>query len=70
MKLRVLVEQDEDGKFVATCPTLPGCVSEGDTREAALANIQDATGGYLKSLRKHSEAIPPPITEEVIEVEP
>jgi predicted RNase H-like HicB family nuclease len=70
MKLRVLVEQDEDGKFVATCPTLPGCVSEGDTREAALANIQDAIAGYLESLRKHGEPVPPPITEEVIEVEP
>jgi antitoxin HicB len=70
MKLRVLVQQDEDGKYVATCPSLPGCISEGDTREAALANIQDAIEGYLKSLRKHSEAIPPPITEEVIEVEP
>jgi predicted RNase H-like HicB family nuclease len=61
MKLRVLVQQDEDGKYVATCPSLPGCVSEGDTREAALANIQDAIEGYLKSLRKHSEAIPSPI---------
>jgi predicted RNase H-like HicB family nuclease len=70
MKLRVLLEQDEDGKFVATCPTLPGCVSEGDTREAALANIQDAIAGYLESLRKHGEPVPPPITEEVIEVEP
>lgn len=70
MKLRVLVEQDEDGKFVATCPTLPGCVSEGDTREAALANIQDAIAGYLESLRKHGEPVPPPITEEVVEVEP
>jgi len=70
MKLRVLVEQDEDGKFVATCPTLPGCVSEGHTREAALANIQDAIAGYLESLRKHGEPVPPPITEEVVEVEP
>jgi len=70
MKLRVLVQQDEDGKFVATCPSLPGCVSEGDTREAALANIQDAIAGYLESLRKHGEPVPPPITEEVIEVEP
>jgi len=70
MKLRVVIEQDEDDKFVATCPTLPGCVSEGDTREAALANIRDAIAGYLESLRKHGEPVPPPITEEVIEVEP
>ena len=55
MKVRILVEQDEDGRFVATCPTLPGCVSEGDTREAALANIRDAAAGYIASLKKHGE---------------
>lgn len=70
MKLRVLLEQDEDGVFVATCPALPGCISQGETRQAALANIQDAIAGYLESLRKHGEPIPPPITEEVVEVEP
>jgi len=70
MKLRVLLEQDEDGVFVATCPTLPGCISQGETRQAALANIQDAIAGYLESLRKHGDPIPPPITEEVVEVEP
>jgi len=56
--------------FVATCPTLPGCISQGETRQAALANIQDAIAGYLESLRKHGDPIPPPITEEVVEVEP
>ena len=70
MKLRVLLDQDEDGVFVATCPALPGCISQGETRQAALANIQDAIAGYLESLRKHGDPIPPPITEEVIEVEP
>jgi len=68
MKLRVVIEQDEDGRFVATCPTLPGCISEGVTREEAKANIADAISGYLASLRKHGEPIPPPITEEIIEV--
>ena len=69
MKVRIIVEQDEDGRFVATCPTLPGCISEGDTREAALANIRDAVAGYLASLKKHGEPVPPPISEEVLEVE-
>lgn len=68
MKFRVLVEQDEDGVFVATCPTLPGCVSEGKTREDALGNVQDAIAGYLASLTKHGEAIPPTIEEEFVEV--
>jgi predicted RNase H-like HicB family nuclease len=69
MKLRVVIEQDEDGRFVATCPTLPGCISEGNTREEAKANIAEAIAGYIESLRKHGEAIPPPITEEIIEVQ-
>jgi predicted RNase H-like HicB family nuclease len=69
MKIRVLIEQDEEGRFVATCPALPGCISEGDTREEALANIQDAVAGYVESLRKHGEPVPPPISEEVLEVE-
>jgi antitoxin HicB len=69
MKLRVIIEQDEDGMFVATCPTLPGCISQGTTREEARENITDAVRGYLESLREHGESIPPPITEEVIEVE-
>ncbi|MFB3892987.1 MAG: type II toxin-antitoxin system HicB family antitoxin [Phycisphaerae bacterium] len=68
MKLRVIIEQDEDGVFVATCPTLPGCISQGQTRDEAKANIVEAISGYLESLRKHGEPIPPPITEEVVEV--
>ena len=68
MKFRVMIEEDEDGKFVAICPTLPGCVSQGTTREEAHSNIADAISGYLDSLRKHDEPIPPPITEDVVEV--
>ncbi len=68
MKFRVLIEQDEDGAFVATCPTLPGCVSQGKTRKEARANVQDAIADYLASLKKHGEPIPPSIDEEVVEV--
>jgi predicted RNase H-like HicB family nuclease len=68
MKYRVLIEQDEDGVFIATCPSLPGCVSDGSTREEAIENIQDAIKGYIESLRKHGDPIPPPITEEIVEV--
>lgn len=69
MKFRVLVEEDEDGVYVAECPTLPGCVSQGKTREEALKNISDAIKGYLKSLEKHNEPIPPSIDEEMVEVD-
>jgi len=68
MKFRVLIEPDEDGVFVADCPVLPGCVSQGKTREEAVANIRDAIQGYLHSLEKHNEPIPAPVVEEIVEV--
>ncbi len=68
MKYRTIIEQDEDGVYVVECPTLPGCVSQGNTRADALANIRDAIRGYLESLKKHDEPIPPSIEEEVVEV--
>jgi len=70
MLYRVTIEVDEDGVFVVECPSLPGCVSQGKTRAEAISNIKDAIQGYLASLKKHGEAIPPPITEELIEVTP
>ncbi|MBU0640457.1 MAG: type II toxin-antitoxin system HicB family antitoxin [Planctomycetes bacterium] len=65
---RVLIEQDEDGVFVAECPTLPGCVSQGATRDEAVTNIKDAIAGYLESLRQHNEPIPPSTWEATVEV--
>ena len=67
-KYRVVIEPDEDGVFVAECPALPGCISQGKTRVEALANITDAMTGYLASLKKHGEAVPPPISEEIVEI--
>ena len=68
MKYRVYIEQDEDGSFVATCPSLPGCVSQGRTRDDALRNIGEAVEAYIESLRKHDEPIPPGIQEELVDV--
>lgn len=68
MKYRVLIEQDEDGVFVAEVPSLPGCISQGDSRETAKENIKEAIALYLESLAAHNEAVAPPLTEERIEV--
>jgi antitoxin HicB len=68
MKYRVVIEPDEDGVFVAECPALPGCISQGKTRAEAPANIKDAMTGYLASLKKHGEPVPPPISEEIVEI--
>lgn len=68
MKFRITIEQDEEGMFVAECHSLPGCVSQGKTRQDALLNIRDAIHGYLVSLKKHKEPLPPSIEEEMVEV--
>jgi antitoxin HicB len=49
MRYRVMVEQDEDGFFVAECPSLPGCVSQGSTRQEVLDNIKEAIAANLYS---------------------
>lgn len=68
MKYRVIIEQDDKGFFTAEVPSLPGCISQGKTREDAVKNIQDAIQGYIASLEKHNEPVPPPIREELVEV--
>lgn len=48
MKFFVTVDRDEDGIWVAECPSIPGCVSQGETREEALENIREAIGLCLE----------------------
>jgi len=48
VKLRVIVEQDEAGYYVAEVPALPGCLSQGKTQEEAIANIKEAIEGWLE----------------------
>ncbi len=68
MKYRIIIAEDEEGMFIAECPSLPGCISQGKTRDEALTNITDAVKGYLLSLKKHDEPIPPSIYEEMVEI--
>jgi predicted RNase H-like HicB family nuclease len=42
MRFTITIEQDEDGIFVAECPAIPGCISQGKTEKEALENIKDA----------------------------
>lgn len=67
-RIRVMIEQDEDGFFVADVPTLPGCISQGKTRNEALVNIREAIRAYIDSLEKHGEPVPPPISQEIVEI--
>ena len=48
MKLQVIILPGEDGQLVVECPAIPGCISQGHTREEALANIRDAIEACLE----------------------
>ena len=48
MKLKVVLEPSEEGGYTVYVPSLPGCISEGDTREEALANVREAIALYLE----------------------
>ena len=50
MEIRVRLERDEDGKWVATCPSLPGCISQGKSQAEALKNIKSAIKLHIKCL--------------------
>jgi predicted RNase H-like HicB family nuclease len=54
----ILHSDPEDGGYTVTVPALPGCVTEGDSVEEALAMAKEAITGYLESLEKHGEPIP------------
>jgi predicted RNase H-like HicB family nuclease len=56
-RLAVVIEQDEDGSFVASCPALKGCWSQGETEEEAMANIREAIAGWLEA--EEERARPP-----------
>ena len=54
----VVIEQDEDGLFVADCPDLVGCHTQGKTLEEAISNIRDAIKLNLKILKEEKQEIP------------
>ncbi len=55
---QVLIHPGEDGYWVAECPSLPGCVSQGTTREEAIRNVKEAIGGYILSLQEDGIPVP------------
>jgi predicted RNase H-like HicB family nuclease len=62
MRYPVIVTPDpEDGGFVAECPAIPGCVSEGGSVEQAIANVRDAIEGCIAVLREKGQPIPPAV---------
>jgi len=55
---QILLFRGEDGYWVAECPSLPGCISQGKTREEAIKNIREAIQGYIAALEEDGLDIP------------
>ena len=68
-KYVVYLEPAEEGGYVVSCPDFPGCVTQSETVEEALRMIRDAIEGYIASLKKHGEAIPPGLGNEIERVD-
>jgi antitoxin HicB len=66
---KVILEQDEDGVFVARVPELPGCVSDGKTKAEALKNIREAIEGYVETLHDEGWSLPKVVGEETVTVD-
>ncbi|MDP2937135.1 MAG: type II toxin-antitoxin system HicB family antitoxin [Dehalococcoidia bacterium] len=67
-RYNVIIEQDEDGLFVASCPTLQGCYTQGETYAEALENIKDAIRLHIDARRQLGEPVPLESVLEEVEV--
>ncbi|MBI3004212.1 MAG: type II toxin-antitoxin system HicB family antitoxin [Ignavibacteriales bacterium] len=66
MKFTVTIARDEDGVYIAECPAIPGCISQGKTEEEAQANIQDAIRECLAV--RTEKGMPPTVTIRQVDV--
>ena len=55
---QVVIYRGEDGFWVVECPSLPGCISQGKTKEEAIENIKEAIQGYVKALEEDKLPVP------------
>jgi len=58
MRCTVILQKEDDGGYVVTVPVLPGCVSQGETREEAVRNIEEAIELYVEDMRAAGESVP------------
>jgi len=69
MRYTVVLESEADGGYVASVPALPGCVSQGNSRADALANIREAIELYIEDCREAGDPVPTEAGREFVEVE-
>ncbi len=67
-KFKIIIERDEDGMFIATCPSLQGCYSQGETLEEVIENIKDAIKLHIEARKDVGEEIPIEIAVEEVAV--
>lgn len=67
-KFTVVLEQDEDGVFIASCPVLQGCYTQGDTKEEALENLKDVIRLHVEARKSLGEAIPKEVAVDEVTV--
>jgi predicted RNase H-like HicB family nuclease len=65
---QVIIYTDEDGKWCATCPSLPGCHSQGDSYEDTLVNIREAIELWIEDALERGESIPDDVEVHVAQV--
>lgn len=58
MRYTVLMDKNESSGYTVTVPTLPGCISQGDTWDEALKNIEEAITGYIETLKLLKKSVP------------
>ena len=68
MKYTVVLARESDGGFVVSVPVLPGCISQGNSREEALANIREAVELYVEDCRLSGDPVPEEDSLEYVEV--
>jgi predicted RNase H-like HicB family nuclease len=68
MRYTVILEQEADGGFVAIVPALPGCVSQGDTRDEVMRNIREAADLYIEDCIAADDPVPTEVGREYFEL--
>jgi predicted RNase H-like HicB family nuclease len=68
MRYTVILQRENDGGYVAVVPSLPGCVSQGDTRDEALKNIEEAAELYIEDVQATGDPLPFEDQREFIEL--
>ena len=63
---QIIIKPGEDGFWLAECPSLPGCISQGQSKKEAIQNIREAIEGYLEVLQQDGDPVPEDNMESII----